>query len=189
MVKLLGCALLAGSLAVLSAPVSAQKKTSASSPSTPSARYEIGGDFAASYTNLSNVGGGINMGLPVDVRVGFLTHKKLMFEPRLSFLVSTIETTTYSITPGLNVLYHLKRGTGPSHVMRAPYVTGGVAMTFSDFGAGSATQFSIGGGVGKRVPFGGGATRLEAFLGYTFEGGDLPSSFSIGTRIGLSFWR
>ena len=129
------------------------------------------------------------MGLPVDVRVGFLTNKKLMLEPRLSLAVSTIETTTYTITPGLNVLYHLKRGTGPYHLMRAPYITGGVGVSFFDFGAGSGTQFSLGAGVGKRVPFGSSATRLEAFLGYTFDGGGLPSSFAIGTRIGLSFWR
>jgi len=187
MVKLLGCASLVGSLATLSAPASAQRKTPAST--TPSPRYEIGGDFAASYTKPSDVSGGINMGLPVDVRVGFLTNKKLMWEPRLSFLLTTIGTTTYTITPGLNVLYHLKRGSGPYKLVRAPYITGGVGVSFFDLGGGGGTQFSLGAGVGKRVPFGGAATRLEAFLGYTFEGGGLPSSFAIGTRIGLSFWR
>ena len=193
MVKLLGCALLVGCLAMLSAPASAQKKTPASTKTTASTtsspRYELGGDFAASYTKPSDVDGGINMGLPVDVRMGFLTHKKLMWEPRLSFLLTTIGATTYTITPGLNVLYRLKAGSGPYKLVRAPYITGGVGMSFYDLGGGSGSQFSLGAGVGKRIPFGSAATRIEAFLGYAFESDALPSSFSLGTRIGLSFWR
>jgi hypothetical protein len=164
----------------LSVPASAQRKTAGP-------RLELGGDFAASYTKPSGISGGIDMGLPVDVRVGILTRKRLMWEPRLSFLFNTIGTTTYTIVPGLNVLYQLKRGTGPYNLMRAPYVTGGVALNFFDYGT-SWTQVSLGGGVGKRVPFGGSATRLEGFFGYTFKGGGAPSSFAIGTRIGLSFW-
>src|SRR5207247_10832863 len=72
----------------------------------------------------------------------------------------------------------------------APYVTGGVALNLFDVGGpgGSGTQFSLGGGVGTRVPFETAAGRIEGFLGYTFKGGGFPSNFAIGTRIGLSFW-
>jgi hypothetical protein len=185
MMKLLGSALLVCSLTILSGPASAQRKTAASSAASP--RYEIGGDFAASYTKPSDVSGGIEMGLPVDVRVGFLTHKKLMWEPRLSLAFQTVGSTTYRIVPGLNVLYQLKRGTGSYNLMRAPYVTGGVALNFFDFGT-SWTQVSLGAGIGKRVPFGGSAARFEGFLGYMFKGGGEPSNLAIGTRIGLSFW-
>jgi hypothetical protein len=182
--KLLGSVLLVCGLVTLSAPVSAQRRTTAGS--VP-ARYEIGGDFAASYTKPSDVSGGIEMGLPVDVRVGLLTRNKLMWEPRLSFAIQTLGTTTYRIVPGLNALYHLKRETGSYNLLRAPYVTGGVALNFFDFGT-SWTQVSLGGGVGKRVPFGGSAARFEGFLSYMFPGGGQASNVAIGTRIGLSFW-
>lgn len=185
MIKLVGSALLVGSLTILSVPASAQRKTAASGAASP--RYEIGGDFVASYTKPSGVSGGIDMGLPVDVRVGLLTHKRLMWEPRLSFAFQTIGTTTYTIVPGLNVLYQLKRGTGSYNLMGAPYVTGGVALNFFDFGT-SWTQVSLSGGVGKRVPFGGSAARFEGFLGYMFKGGGQASNLAIGTRLGLSFW-
>jgi hypothetical protein len=184
MLKFLGSTLLVGSLTILSVPGSAQGKASSSAPG---ARYEIGGDFAAAYSKPSGVSGGIDMGLPVDVRVGLLTHNKLMWEPRLSFAYQSIGTTTYTIVPGINVLYQLKRGTGSYNLMRAPYVTGGVALNFFDFGT-SWTQVSLNGGVGKRVPFGASAARFEGFLGYMFKGGGQASNFAIGTRIGLSFW-
>ena len=186
MVKLLGRALLVGSLAMLSVPVAAQHRATASGAAGP--RHEVGVDFVASYTKVSGGGGGIVLGLPVDVRVGLLTHKKLMWEPRLSFAFNTIGTTTYVIVPGLNLLYQLKRGTGPYNLMRAPYATGGVALTFFDLGVPSGTQLSLNGGVGKRVPFEGSAARFEGFLGYTFKGGGASSSFDLGVRIGLSFW-
>jgi hypothetical protein len=171
---------------MLSAPVSAQRKTSTSSTAGP--RHEIGVDLVASYLKPSGSGGGIVIGLPVDVRVGLLTHKKLMWEPRLSFAFNTIGGTTYLISPGLNVLYQRTRGSGPYNLMRAPYITGGVALALFDLGGPSGTQLSVNGGVGKRVPFGGDAARFEGFLGYTFEGGGVASAFAIGARIGLSFW-
>jgi hypothetical protein len=186
MVKLLGRALLVGSLAMLSTPVSAQKKTATSGMANP--QHEIGADFEASYTKISGAGGGLILGLPVDVRVALLTHKKLMWEPRLSFAVSTIGTTTYVIAPGLNVLYQRSRGSGPYGLLRAPYVTGGVALNVFDFGAASGTRLALNGGVGKRVPFEGDAARFEGFVGYAFKGGGEPSAFAIGVRIGLSFW-
>ena len=179
MFKLLGSALLLSSLTMLSVPASAQRKTAA--------RYELGGDFVAAYNKPSGVSGGIDMGLPVDVRVGLLTQKRLMWEPRLTFDYSSVGVTTYTIVPGLNALYQLKRGTGAYNLMRAPYVTGGVALNFFDRGT-SWTQLSLAGGVGKRVPFGGSAARFEGFLGYMFKGGGRPSDVAIGTRIGLSFW-
>jgi hypothetical protein len=185
MVKLLGRALLVGGLALVSAPAAAQHKAASHSAAAP--HHEIGADFLAFYDKVSGGSGGLVMGLPVDVRVGFLTHKKLMWEPRLSFAFSSVGATNYTIVPALNVLYLLKRGTGPYNLVRGTYATGGVALNFYDLGT-SWMQVSVGGGVGKRVPFESAAARLEAFLGYTFRGGGFPSDFAIGTRIGLSFW-
>jgi hypothetical protein len=204
MSKLLGSALLVGGLVTVALPLSAQHKatapatkaaapaTKAAAPAAPattaSSKYELGADFTAFYTKPSGVSGGVEMGLPVDVRIGFLSHSRLMWEPRLTFALNTIGTTTYTFAPGVNVLYRLKRGTGNHSLMHATYVTGGVALNLFDDGAGSGTQFSLGGGVGTRMPFQSAATRVEGFMSYTFKGGGLPSSFAIGTRLGLSFW-
>jgi hypothetical protein len=187
MVKLVGSALLVSSLSILSMPASAQRKASTTGP-----RQEIGADFTGFYNKPSAGSGGVDLGLPVDIRVGFLTHNKVMWEPRLSFQYSSGGGTSYIIVPGVNVLYQLKRGTGPYNLMRAPYVTGGAALNVFHLGgtggATSWTQLSLNGGVGKRVPFGSSATRFEGVLGYAFKGGGQTSSFAIGTRIGLSFW-
>jgi hypothetical protein len=187
MVKLVGSALLVSSLSILSMPASAQRKASAAGP-----RQEIGADFTGFYNKPSGGSGGVDLGLPVDIRVGFLTHHKIMWEPRLSFQYSSGGGTSYIIVPGVNVLYQLKRGTGPYNLMLAPYVTGGAALNVFHLGgtggSTSWTQLSLNGGVGKRVPFGSSATRFEGVLGYTFKGGGQASSFAIGTRIGLSFW-
>ena len=185
MLKLLGGALLVGSLAMLATPSSAQKKASAASGGY---HHEFGVDFSAYYLKPSGGSGGIQMGVPVDVRLGILSRSKLMFEPRLSFALSTVGTTIYTFVPGLNVLYQLKRGTGTHNLIHAPYATGGAALTVTKVGSSSATQFSLGGGVGTRVPYQNAAGRIEGFLAYTFKGGGFPSSFAIGTRIGLSFW-
>ncbi len=189
MVKLLGSALLVGGLAFLATPAAAQKRAATSAP-TGGYHQEIGVDFTGYYFKPSGGSGGIQMGAPVDVRLGILSRSKLMWEPRLAFLLNTAGGTTYSLAPGLNVLYQLKRGTGTRNLIRAPYFTGGVALNLFDLGGpgGSATQFSLGGGVGTRVPFETAAGRIEGFLGYTFKGGGYPSNFAIGTRIGLSFW-
>jgi hypothetical protein len=185
MVKLLGRALLVGCLVVVSAPAAAQHKSAGHSAATP--RHEIGVDFSAFYDKPSGGSGGVVMGLPVDLRIGLLTHKRLMWEPRLSFAFSSIGATSYTVVPALNALYQLRRGTGPYNLVGSTYATGGVALNFYDLGS-SWMQVSVGGGVGKRVPFEGSAARLEAFAGYTFKGGGFPSDFAIGTRIGLSFW-
>ena len=188
MVKLLGSALLVGGLAILATPASAQKRAVAAAPSTGT-RQEIGFDLAFDYAKPSSVSGGVELGLPVDVRVAFLTRSKLIWEPRLTFSLSSVGGGTfYTFFPGVNVLYQLKRGTGPHNLVRAPYVTGGVGLTLVGVPGASSTQFSLGGGVGTRVPFESAATRLEGFLAYTFKGGGSPSNFAIGARVGLSFW-
>ena len=186
MVKLLGSALLVGSLVMFSVPASAQRKAASRSNAGP--RQEIGVDFSGFYNKPSGGSGGVNMGLPVDIRIGFLSRSKVMFEPRLSFQYSSGGGTSYVIVPGLNLLYQLKRGSGPSGLVGAPYLTGGVALNLYDIVGTSWQQFAVGGGIGKRVPFATQAARFEGFFGYTFKGGGAPSMFSVGTRIGLSFW-
>src|SRR5438477_12751161 len=75
-------------------------------------KHEMGVDLAAYYTKPSGGSGGIQIGLPVDVRVAFLTRSTLIWEPRVSFDLNSIGTTTYVFAPGINVLHQLKRGPG-----------------------------------------------------------------------------
>lgn len=172
---------------MLSVPASAQRKSATSGTAGP--RHEIGFDLEASYTKPATISGGFVAGLPVDIRVGFLTHKKLMFEPRLSVAFNSVAmTTTYLIAPGLNVLYQRRPGTGPYNLMHALYVTGGVALDIFDLDGLSGTQVAINGGVGKRVPFGSDAARFEGFVRCTFQGGGAGSNLAIGARAGVSFW-
>ncbi|PYP49601.1 MAG: hypothetical protein DMD45_13940 [Gemmatimonadetes bacterium] len=88
------------------------------------------------------------------------------------------------------VSHMLNRGSGTRGLMRAPYVTAGVGLNILKFGSGASTetQFAIGGGVGKRLPYGSAVFRPEGCLAYAFSSGVLPSAFSIGIRLGLSFW-
>lgn len=172
---------------MVSVPASAQRKDPTSG--TTDRRHEIGFDLEVSYTKPATVSGGFVAGLPVDIRVGFLTHTALMFEPRLSFAFNSVGVgRSYVFTPGLNVLYQQKRGSGPYHVVRVPYFTGGVALNVSGSDAFSATQVAINGGVGTRVRFGGDAVRFEGFVRCTFKGGGLGSSLAFGARVGPSFW-
>ncbi len=185
--KLIGSTVLAAALLTTPLLATAQRRTAAPAGGP---KHEMGVDLAAYYTKPSGGSGGIQIGLPVDVRVAFLTrsNSKLIWEPRVSFDLNSIGTTTYVFAPGLNVLHQLKRGSGTRGLLRAPYVTGGAQLTFFDTGPTSGSQFSLGGGVGTRAPFQSAAFRYEGFFAYTFKGGGQPSNFAIGTRLGLSFW-
>lgn len=183
MVKLVRHALLVGSLAMLSGPVSAQGKAETSDTTGP--RHEIGFDLEASYTGFSG-GGGLVMDLPADIRFAFLTRRQVMWELRLSAMLNTYLYTRYLIVPGLHVLYRLKRGTGPHNLLGAPYITGGLGLSKLSVGGEGGTLWLVNGGVGTRVPFGPAATRIEGFFRYGFTGGG--SNYAVGARIGWSFW-
>jgi hypothetical protein len=185
--KLLACAVL-GAL-VVTVPASAIAQRRAAAETGP--KHELGVDLAFQYVSLGSSGGsGLQLAAPVDVRVGFLSRSPNMFEIRAS-LAWDGNGGFVAFAPGLNVLHVLKRGSGTRGLMRAPYVTGGVGLNILKFGSGTSTetQFALGGGVGKRVPYGSAVFRPEGFLTYTFASGALPSAFSLGVRVGLSFWR
>src|SRR5260370_41117118 len=105
--------------------------------------------------------------------------------------VSRFGNHSSSFNPGLNVL----KSMGSSSGHKGMYLTGGAGINMTSAKiAGistSASQFSLNGGVGTRMPFESSAWRLEGFLRYNFEnkGKGIPSSYNIGARIGMSFWR
>jgi hypothetical protein len=188
MLKFLSGLLVGGWLA-LAPSAFAQARGHSSAPPTPvMPEHEIGFDLAADYTKPTGGSGGLEMVFPVDARVTFLTHSKIMWETRLAFMLNTAGTTTYAIAPDVNAVYQLRPGTGPYGLLNAPYLTGGAGFTFVNNGFTSGTQFSLNAGLGKRVPFGSAAMRYEGFLSYLFSGAGLPSRFAIGVRVGISLW-
>jgi hypothetical protein len=188
--RLIGSAQLGLVLALLPTLAAAQRRAAA--PMESGAEHEIGVDLAFQFIDRgSGVGGGIQLGAPVDVRLGFLSKSDVMFEARAFMAWDTKGAgtgATLLFSPGMNILYQLRRGTGMHGLMRAPYLTGGVGINFISAPGFSETQFAIGGGVGTRLPYGNAVFRPEGFLLYAFSAGVIPSAWSIGTRIGLSFW-
>jgi hypothetical protein len=183
--KWIGSALLLSVLALLPAFAAAQRRAAETGP-----KNELGVDLAFQYVSLgSNAGSGVQLAAPVDVRIGFLSRTENMFEGRASVAWDS-NLGSFVFAPGINVLHQLKRGSGTRGLLRAPYVTAGVGLNivkpFS--GAGTETQFAIGGGVGRRVAYGSAVFRPEGYISYAFSSGNLPSAVSLGVRLGLSFW-
>jgi len=164
-------------------------------------KNEIGVDLGAEYNHAGSGCtadcGGLGIGTPIDIRWGFMARGQLSFEPRfsLSYLsgsASPIGGHVLTFNPDLNVIYRMKKSTA----RRGMYLTGGVGLGIANAapsgGSGTtATQLSLNGGVGKRIPMESNAWRVEGFLRYNFEnnGKGIPSSFNIGARVGMSFWR
>ena len=183
--KLFGGMVLATALLSLPAMASAQRRASAS---MGGAEHELGVDLGAAYVKPNGISGGIVFLTPVDVRFGFVPRSgKVMWEPRGTLLISTVGgTTTYEITPSINVLYANSTG---GH-RQGMYFMGGAGLDLADNGTNSGTMVQLGGGVGWRKPYGSGAWRYELMFQWTSENTTLgrPSTIAIGGRIGISLW-
>jgi hypothetical protein len=171
----------------LAAPAQAQRRAA-----TGGAKHEFGVDVGIAYYDPDGGEAGIRFGTPLDVRVGFVSAKKLQWEGRLIFDYDSKGAGTeasYLIAPGVNGVYAMNRGTNRNGM----YLTGGAGLNLVKFGATSATGFSLNGAVGWRKPYGNAALRYEFGLKYDLEASDgatvvIPKTLSIGARVGLSFW-
>ncbi|HEV8265799.1 MAG TPA: outer membrane beta-barrel protein [Gemmatimonadales bacterium] len=186
--KLIGTALLAAGVLVTPSLAVAQMAHAG-------AKHEFGVDLGIAYSKPDGGDGMVLIGTPVDLRVGFVSQGKVMFEPRFTFSFNSkggIDTTTfeatsaYTFTPGVNVL--IAMGTGGHRA--GMYVTVGAAYDIVDLGDFSASQFSINGGIGSRSAYGSGAFRPEAFIRYDLENTSdgIASALTFGVRLGLSLW-
>ena len=158
-------------------------------------KHEFGVDLGITY-NKTGSGcsidcGSVQIGTPVDVRFGFVSSGPLSFEPRFTFgYITGGGDHVLTFTPDLNVLFRM----GSSTARKGMYLTAGagIALTSASIQgtSGSASQISLNGGVGTRVPYESAAWRLEAFFRYNLEnsGKGIPSSIDIGARSGLSLW-
>ena len=159
-------------------------------------KNEIGVDLGAAYSHYGSgcttSCSGIGIGTPVDIRWGFMANGPLSFEPRFSFnYISGFGDHALSFNPDVNVLYRMSKSTA----RKGLYLTGGLGLNILSGSSGgvstSSTQLSLNGGVGKRIPMESNAWRLEGFLRYNLANTSkgIPSSFQLGARVGMSFWR
>ena len=165
-------------------------------------RHEFGVDMGIASTKFDGGDGRVlQVGMPIDVRVGFVTATPLMFETRFNLsYVGTDDFSLLTFAPGVNALWRLGPGTGMANQM-GPYLTGGVSLEYARFSndfddeSESATQFGINVGVGTRLGWGTAAFRPELFFAQNFESGDeedldyAPANSTIGLRLGISLWR
>jgi len=182
--KLIGCVVAAVALMALPHVALAQRGGAA-------AKNEIGVDLGAGY---SHIGSGctascgfFEAGTPVDIRWGFLASGPL------SFLTGG-GGHALSFDPDLNLLYKF----GTSTARKGMYATGGLGLAISNLGISgnpstSSTQLSLNTGLGTRIPMTGASSawRVEGFFKYNFSqtSKGIPSSYGIGARVGMSFWR
>jgi hypothetical protein len=154
-------------------------------------RHEFGVDVGLAWVSPEGPADSrFRIGSPVDIRVGFGSRGRLMWEPRFGIAYDSegfSGSATYAFTPQLVALYSMT----PQRHRRGMYLFGGAGVNFMDVTGGNAgTTFTVGGGVGTRKRYGDAAIRLEAGLRYDTEDASalMPAQFSIGTRVGLSFW-
>jgi hypothetical protein len=162
------------------------------STASSSAKNEFGVDLGISWVSPDVGESRIRIGTPLAIRVGFVSRGRLMWEPRFALAYDSEGVggeAAFAFTPEVAVLYSMT----PRRHRAGWYLLGGAGMNFVDVGvpgASSGTTFSLGAGVGTRKRYGNAALRLEGGLRFDTEDADagIPSQFSIGTRVGLSFW-
>ncbi len=183
---------LLAAVALVALPQMAVAQRRAASGGGGGAQHEFGVDFAAAFGHIGSgctaSCGTFEAGTPVDVRIGFV-GRSMSFEPRFSLsYLSQGGGHVLFFNPDLNVVKPM--GSSTSH--KGLYLTGGAGVNIiSASGSSSASQFSLNGGVGTRMPADASAWRLEGFFRYNFKNTAklIPSSYNIGARIGMSFWR
>jgi hypothetical protein len=177
MLRQWGVLSVAGSLAMLPAPVAAQKAMGA--------KHELGVDVSLVYSKPSGGSSAFSLTTPVDVRIGFVPAKgKLMFEPRVSLMYAhTTGVSAHDFNLDLNVLYGKNQRKGM-------YYTGGLGIDLVGRTGISGSIISLNGGIGTRSPWESAAWRLEGFVRYDLKNTTLgvPNTLNIGARAGLSLW-
>jgi hypothetical protein len=122
---------------------------------------------------------------PTSLRAGFLVSEKMQLEPRVNLVLlsgsgSTI--TSLSATPAL--MFRLK-GTRSDGM----YFAALPGLDLVSGGGNTATQFSLGGGIGIRIPQGERlGFRIEGQYVHSFENDDFTGIDSIRALFGVSFF-
>ena len=158
----------------------------------PAPKNEFGVDFGLSWVSPDGGDSEIRVGSPLDLRIGFVSKGRLMWEPRLSFAFDSEGLggdAAYSFSPQIVGLYSMS----PQKHRAGMYLFGGAGINLVNAGIPAidgGTTFSLGAGVGTRKRMGNAAMRFEGGLRFDTEDADagMPSQFLVGGRVGLSFW-
>lgn len=119
-------------------------------------------------------------------RVGFMVSDHVSVEPAIEFDMIKVEgeDAVTALGAQLGLLYHFSADATTSQAFFHPFA----GISWVDFGAGSASQFHAGGGLGVKLPVASQlAVRLEAGFQYAFESDDFDKATSIFALIGFSF--
>ena len=190
------CLLVAGAAltpAIATAQRPPARPAARSAPAAPQPKNEFGVDIGLSWVSPDEGDSRIRVGTPIDLRIGFVSKGRLMWEPRLSFAFDSeglgLGDAAYTFSPQIVALYSMS----PQKHRAGMYLFGGAGLNLVSIGAPTVdggTTFSLGGGVGTRKRIGNAALRFEGGLRYDTEDSDagMPSQFAVGGRVGLSFW-
>lgn len=189
------CLLVAGaalSPVIASAQRPPARPAARSAPAAPAPKNEFGVDLGLSWVSPEGGDSRIQIGSPLDLRVGFVSKSRLMWEPRLSFAFNSEGLggdAAYTFSPQITGLYSMS----PQKHRSGMYLFGGACINLVSLGTSAidgGTTFSLGAGVGTRKRMGNAALRFEGGVRYDTEDADalMPSQFLIGGRVGLSFW-
>lgn len=171
-----------GAMLALAAPLGAQAN------SKPPRTLELGLDAGATI-GLGDISS-VAIILPASrARVGFfLDNPQWSIEPAAALGYRKVEgedgVFTYDLE--LGTLYHFRRlAIEGTERFTTPYVRPFVGVTGFSGGGASDNEFSVGGGLGVKVPWRNLlATRWEANLGYGFGN----EAFRLGALVGVSFF-
>lgn len=190
------CLLVAGAVlgpTVLTAQRPPARPAARSAAATaPAPKNEFGVDLGLAWVSPDGGDSRLQIGSPLDLRVGFVSKGRLMWEPRLSLAFDSeglAGDAAYSFAPQLVALYSMT----PQRHRAGWYLFGGAGLNFVSAGiptVDAATTFALGAGLGTRKRLGSAALRFEGGLRYSTEDTDagMPSQFTVGARVGLSFW-
>lgn len=152
---------------------------------------ELGMDGAVSWSFVDDVGGVASntvqtWAFPVQrLRMGVLLAERFQVQSTLAFAVADFgEISTVRFTVGLAGSYQLT-GNGPRSGL---FVSGGGALNLLSQN-GSDAQWTVGGGLGYRVPLGGRlALRPALEIGRSFASGLRLGNTTVSGLVGLSFF-
>ena len=153
---------------------------------------ELGIDAVALEVDIVSAGGQsatlTTISAPVRTfRAGFFVSDQVSLEPRISFNYLKPEGTDAftQVTLSLGTLYHFSPDLGRSRAYLRPVAS----IKLVDAGGGSASQMSLGFGVGVKLPIVQQlAARLEAQYAHGFANDDFANVNMISATFGFSFF-
>jgi len=149
------------------------------------AKHEFGIDAAFIYRKPSGRPSGWVSGAPADVRIGFVSKRKIMFEVGFQYGVGGSNgTSSHDFSLGVEAQWAKNHRKGL-------FLAVGPAIEFAgETGSPSGTLYSFGADIGTRIPYGSAAVRLSTGVRYSPANTSYGTvnSFNVHARVGLSLW-